>query len=122
MLPGGSSIKFLRLSNKGKQNHGNSKLSKNRQHVYRIDNLTQFDIFKFGISGAALNNNGSSRRANVQVNKLNNTKKDKYSGTVLHRNLANRVVALAVELALVCSYKKANGVNPVGNKRPICNI
>ncbi len=62
--------------NKKKKNkhHGNSKKSKKEQHIYRIaDEKIKSDdnTSKFGISGEELNKDGSSKRANRQVNKWN---------------------------------------------------
>jgi hypothetical protein len=51
--------------------HGNSQRSNAAQHVYSIIDTATGDVYKFGISGGALNKNGSSRRANTQVNALN---------------------------------------------------
>ena len=122
MLPGPSGIKVLRMSNLKKKVNGNSKKSRRRQHVYKIDDTLEFDIYKFGISGAALNKNGSSRRANTQANKLNIPFTFKrYMPKVIYRNVAGRIAALAIEKTLVCAHKKTNGRNPRGNKRPLCH-
>ena len=51
--------------------HGNSKLSAKPQHGYEIYNTETGDVVKTGISGQKLNLNGTSPRANSQVNKLN---------------------------------------------------
>jgi len=51
--------------------HGNSKLSTKPQHGYEIYNTETGDVVKTGISGQKLNLNGTSPRANSQVNKLN---------------------------------------------------
>lgn len=58
MLPGPSGLKVMKLSNHKKKVHGNSKSSGKKQNVYKIDDLANFDIYKFGISGAALNQDG----------------------------------------------------------------
>jgi len=51
--------------------HGNSKKSTKVQHGYEIYNVETNDVVKTGISGQPLNKNGTSPRANSQVNKLN---------------------------------------------------
>ena len=51
--------------------HGNSRLSTKPQHGYEIYNKKTGDVGKTGISGQPLNKNGTSPRANTQVNKLN---------------------------------------------------
>ena len=51
--------------------NGNSKLSKNAQHVYEIVNNATKQVEKVGISGGRVTKSGHSYRANSQVNKLN---------------------------------------------------
>ena len=51
--------------------HGNSKTSTKPQHGYEIYNKKTGDVVKTGISGQTLNKNGTSPRANTQVNKFN---------------------------------------------------
>jgi hypothetical protein len=122
MLPGASGVKFLKMSNKKKTVNGNSKKSRKKQHVYKIDDVLKFDVFKYGISGAALNKNGSSRRANTQANKLNiGIAFKQFVPKVIYKNIPGRVAALAIEKSLVCAYNRRNGENPIGNKRPLCH-
>ncbi len=123
MLPLSSGVKLMRLSNlKRKAPHGNSLKSGKRQHVYKIDDVVEFDIFKYGVSGGVLNKNGSSRRANSQANKLNRPLTVKrFAPQVLFKNIPNRIAALAVEKSLVCAYNKSRGRNPRGNLRPLCH-
>jgi len=122
MLPGSSGIKMLKMSNLGRKINGNSKKSRKPQHVYKIDDKLEFDIYKFGISGGALNKNGSSRRANTQANKLNRPFTFKrYVPKVIYKKVPGRIAALAIEKSLVCAYNKSKGRNPVGNKRPLCH-
>ncbi len=59
--------------------HGNSKNSTNPQHAYVIVDTAnanpqtgEYQVAKVGVSGRPLNQNGTSGRANGQVNKLNN--------------------------------------------------
>lgn len=124
MLPGPSGQKLLNLSNARRKArvNGNSKKSQRPQHVYRIDDRLEFDIYKFGISGGALNRNGSSRRANTQANQLNRPLSFKrYEPEVMFRQVPGRLAALAIEKSLVCAYNKRKGRNPIGNKRPLCH-
>lgn len=51
--------------------HGNSKQSTNEQHKYEIYEKATNDVVKTGLSGQPLNKDGSSPRANAQVNALN---------------------------------------------------
>ncbi|MBF7073969.1 hypothetical protein ISG33_11215 [Glaciecola sp. MH2013] len=99
-------------------------MSRKRQHIYIIDDDTYHTIHKFGISSGIINKDGSSRRARGQlptVRRLFNIKAS--TGPVIYRNLENRIIALAVEHALVCAYYHANGKqNPEGNKLPKCQV
>lgn len=52
--------------------HGNDASNGNPQHVYEIKDNQTGETFKYGISGQPLNQDGSSPRANTQVNALNN--------------------------------------------------
>ncbi len=123
LLPGASGIKLLKMSNLKKKVHGNSLKSQKKHHVYQIDDRTQMDIYKYGISGGKLNKNGTSRRANRQANKLNRPLSFiRYIPKVLFTNIPGRVAALAIEYNLVCNiYLKQKGRKPDGNDRPVCN-
>ena len=75
--------------------HGNSKLSTKPQHGYEIYNKNTGDVVKTGISGSPLNKNGTSRRANIQVNKLNKAEgEDIYGAKVVEKDMSNRQTAL----------------------------
>lgn len=81
--------------------HGNSKLSTRKQHGYIIRDTAaekKTNIAKVGISGSRLNRNGTSRRANSQISRLN--KKEgyaRYTAQVVRRNMPNRRYALSWE-------------------------
>lgn len=103
------------------QAHGNSKSSSNAQHGYVIKEKQSGEVQKFGISGKALNQNGTSARANTQVNKMNKqAKADKYEAKVVKKNMAGREKALKWEKGKVRAYKKSNsgGNQPPANKLP----
>ena len=51
--------------------HGNSAASQKLQHGYEISKTADNDVVKAGISGQPLNQNGTSPRANRQVNQWN---------------------------------------------------
>lgn len=51
--------------------HGNSKTSMRPQHGYEIYEIETGNVVKTGISGQRLNKNGTSPRANTQVNAFN---------------------------------------------------
>ena len=81
-----------------KEPHGNSKESKKAQHGYEIYDSTNNEPVKTGISGSMLNKNGTSKRANRQVNKLNKAEEyDRYYSVVKETNLPDRKAALEWE-------------------------
>lgn len=81
-----------------KEPHGNSKESKKAQHGYEIYDSTNNEPVKTGISGSMLNKNGTSKRANRQVNKLNKAEEyDRYYSVVKETNLPDRRAALEWE-------------------------
>jgi len=75
--------------------NGNSKNSTKLQHGYNIFEMETGDVVKTGISGQPLNKNGTSPRANSQVNKWNKeVGYDKYEAYLVKRKLPNRQEAL----------------------------
>lgn len=79
----------------GKPPHGNSKTSTKPQHGYEIIEKATGDVGKTGISGRPLNKNGTSPRANSQVNKLNKQAGyDKYDADVVNPSIPDRSSAL----------------------------
>ena len=80
--------------------HGNSKLSPNAQHRYEIVENSSGDVVKTGISGKPMNQNGTSGRANGQVNELNAAEgQGTYSATVPEKNLPGRQTGINAEQA-----------------------
>ena len=78
--------------------HGNSKTSTKPQHGYEIYNKKTGDVVKTGISGQPLNKNGTSPRANTQVNKLNKLAgEDLYDARIVIKDMPDRVTALEWE-------------------------
>lgn len=99
--------------------HGNSKGSKKAQHVYEIVDKESGETIKYGISGRKLNKNGTSGRANSQVNKLNkDLKTDRFEARILEKDLPGRQAALDLEQDLVNTHAKTHGTAPPGNIRP----
>ena len=81
-----------------KNAHGNSKNSKKEQHGYVIYDKYTKQVQKIGISGGKLNKNGTSRRANSQVNKLNKSENtDRYAAKVIRTGIKDRKTALRWE-------------------------
>jgi hypothetical protein len=103
--------------------HGNAKDSLKKQHLYEIKDAVLPDddnTFKYGVSGSALNKDGSSPRANAQVNQLN--KKQgflQFFASLLKTGLNGRMEALEEENQQVKNYKDSHdGSLPPGMKRP----
>ena len=98
--------------------HGNSKASTNPQHGYEIYNTETGDVVKTGISGQKLNLNGTSPRANSQVNKLNSSiGKQLYEARIVTTNMSSRQVAL--EWEKMNALRQWNGGNSMFlHKRP----
>jgi hypothetical protein len=79
--------------------HGNAKASTIPQHRYEISDKSG-DVVKTGISGQPLNKDGTSPRANRQVNQLNKSEGEgSYSATVKESNMPGRKAALDAEQA-----------------------
>ncbi len=113
--------------------NGNAKSSNNPQHGYVIKDKTTGEVHKYGVSGSDLNSNGTSKRANTQVNQLNKTAgSDKYEATVVVKDVKGKNGKTAREKVLQWEQGKVNSYsksfqkktntnkprNPDGNIRP----
>ncbi len=97
-VPGGAAA-GIKAARTAKKVHGNSKASKKAQHRYQISDQSG-DVKKTGISGQKLNKDGSSPRANSQVNKLNKSGDgNNYSADVVETDIPGRGAALDAEKA-----------------------
>ncbi|MFQ3227886.1 MAG: hypothetical protein ACI8RW_001277 [Porticoccaceae bacterium] len=104
---------------KAQKFHGNSKRSNKPKHLYSIIDTRDGSIYKLGISGGALNANGSSKRANLQANALNRQfVTGTFKSNILPKGIPGRLPALALEYSLVYGYAATNGQKPIGNKKP----
>lgn len=98
--------------------HGNSKISQKLQHRYEIVDNRTGDVAKTGISGRDLNVNGTSGRANSQVNALNRAEGEgTYSARVVETNLPGRQAALDAESAATARLREAGNDLPL-QRRP----
>ena len=89
-----------KVKNAGNAPHGNSKTSMKPQHRYEIVDIKTGEVQKTGISGQKLNKNGTSPRANRQVNKLNQELGyEKYKAVIKETNIPGRSEALKAEKA-----------------------
>ena len=90
--------KPAKVSSAGDSVHGNSKSSMRPQHGYEIYDKKEGGVVKTGISGSVLNQDGSSKRANSQVNKWNaEVGEDRYVANVVINNIPGREAALRWE-------------------------
>ncbi len=104
--------KFKAASKIIKAVHGNSRFSKRIHHGYEIYEIVNGKkrIVKVGISGAKLNKNGTSPRANRQVNKWNKKAGyQRYYARIVKRNIYGREKALKWERGRAYAVRKAGG-------------
>ncbi|AZE86617.1 Rhs-family protein [Pseudomonas orientalis] len=90
--------------------HGNSHASKNPNHVYVIVDTKTGRMMKPGISGRALNKNGTSPRANQQVNALNKPQAGRYKAVIVEKN-KTRLQAKATEQKITDKHAARNNGN-----------
>ena len=97
--------------------HGNSAKSTKPQHGYEIYEGDTGDVVKTGISGQKLNADGSSPRANVQVNALNRKENrspyNAYKSRVVMRDMPTRADAL--------EWEQQNTNRLVAEKNSMCH-
>jgi len=86
-------------------------------HLYGIyDTAENDDVMKFGISGEELNQDGSSRRANKQVNYLNRAVGWlRFYAHILLKNISGRKEAERLEEEYIADYEQKHGTKPRGN-------
>jgi len=90
--------------------HGNSHASKNPNHVYVIVDTKTGCMMKPGISGRPLNKNGTSPRANQQVNALNKPQAGRYKAVIVEKN-KTRLQAKATEQKITDKHAARNNGN-----------
>jgi hypothetical protein len=96
--------------------HGNSLDNENDHHLYAINDRERGGLFKYGISGQPLNEDGSSPRANSQVNLFNRVVGwSRFFAKVLLKGIAGRRKAEEIENQYIDEYKSKNGFPPPGN-------
>ena len=97
--------------------HGNSKKNQTPNHLYAIyDKEEDESVYKFGISSQALNQDGSSPRANEQVNLFNRVVGwARFFARVLVTGIRGRKEALRLEQENIENYELKTGKKPRGN-------
>lgn len=97
--------------------HGNSLQSPNLHHLYEIVDTEENDVFKYGISGDPLLKDGTSARANEQVNLFNLVvNRVRFYSRVLLTEIRGRAEAEHLENQYIEEYEKVHGHKPRGNK------
>ncbi|MGY2398393.1 RHS repeat-associated core domain-containing protein [Pseudomonas sp. SDO5271_S396] len=103
--------------------HGNSHASKNPNHVYVIVDTRTGRMMKPGISGRPLNKNGTSPRANQQVNVLNIPQPGRYKAVIVEKN-KTRIQAKTTEQKITDKHAARNNGNmpsPI-HKKPLPQV
>ncbi len=96
--------------------HGNSKKSKRPHHLYAIEDREKKTTFKYGICGRPLNKDGSSPRANEQVNLFNRVAGWlRFFASILLKDISGRTKAEEIESAYIDEYEAKHGKKPDGN-------
>jgi hypothetical protein len=96
--------------------HANSHENDADHHLYEIFDVERNDVFKYGISGKPLNPDGSSPRANEQINLFNRlVGMIRFFSSVLITGIAGRKRAEEIENEYIDTYYQKNGRKPPGN-------
>jgi hypothetical protein len=100
-----------------KRPHGNSRDSKLSHHLYEIRDKKNKGVYKYGISGDPLNEDGSSPRAEEQVSLFNTIVAwARFFARVLLRDIPGRNLARKMEDQYIEDYRKQHGHYPRGNR------
>jgi hypothetical protein len=96
--PGGEGLYTPQITGQSVAPHGNSLDSVKPHHRYEIKRTDTGEVAKTGVSGQPINKDGSSPRANRQVNDWNKTEgAGTYKAEVMETNLPGRSAALEAE-------------------------
>lgn len=96
--------------------HGNSHQNKEEHHLYAIFDLEEQSIYKYGVCGEPLNEDGSSPRAGRQVREFNRVVgRLRFTAIILETGISGRKLAEELEEAAILAYTKLHGQRPRGN-------
>lgn len=99
------------------KSHGNAKKNKRPHHLYEIRDREEKNVFKYGICGRTLKKDGSSKRANSQVNLFNRVVGwTRFFANVLMTNISGNKKARKIETDYINNYEKVHGKKPRGNE------
>ncbi|MCI5084166.1 MAG: hypothetical protein MRY78_20870 [Saprospiraceae bacterium] len=97
--------------------HKNDRRNKDEHHLYEIHDRERNGLFKYGISGQPLNKNGTSPRANEQVNLFNRVVGwARFFAKIILTEIAGRAKAEAIENEYINEFERKNGRKPPGNQ------
>lgn len=96
--------------------HGNANENDSLHHLYEIDDIQEDDVFKYGISGKPLKQDGTSTRAEEQANILNKAVGFKrFISQILLSEIEGRIKAKDLEQQHIDAYEKKHNRKPKGN-------
>lgn len=96
--------------------HANSHQNQEDHHLYEIYDTTEEDVYKYGISGESLYEDGSSPRANRQVREFNRlVGLLRFLSRVLRTGIPGRKRAEEIEEEMIAEYEEKHGRRPRGN-------
>lgn len=97
--------------------HGNNHKNKNDHHLYQINDRERKGIYKYGICGRPLNEDGSSPRANEQVSLFNKVVGwSRFFAQIILKGITGRKKAEETEDEYIDAYFKKHGHKPPGNE------
>lgn len=96
--------------------HGNDRKNMDDHHLYGIHDREREGIYKYGISGRALNSDGSSPRANEQVNLFNRVVGwARFFAIIILSGIKGREEAENQEQKYIGTFLEDHGEKPPGN-------
>lgn len=96
--------------------HGNSLENDKPHHLYQIEDTTEKDIFKYGISNEPIGEDGLSSRVRKQINFMNLVVGFvRFVGKILVLDIAGRKAAKELEDQYIDVYFEEKGKYPKGN-------
>jgi hypothetical protein len=96
--------------------HGNRNDNEAEHHVYEIRDREYEDVYKYGICGEPLNDDGTSPRAQRQVRELNRAVRwRRFFANIIATEIPGRIAAKKIEDRMNLGYKEQNGCFPPGN-------
>ena len=97
--------------------HGNSKENQREHHLYGINDRERRGLYKYGICGRPLNEDGSSPRAEEQVRLFNKVVGwARFFAEILLTGIPGRKRAEEIETQYIEGYKSKYGHKPSGNE------